>query len=255
MPGEDCTASPALGPRLLHSLIHSICGCDARPRSACSRPPPRRTASPQWIAQHARPTHHPQRALTVLRCSAGVGLDRRCRGGGECLRRERIPRNLHRARRHHDTRTLQVCFALHHLRRARPVHTPLLIHPCNCARTRARLTFSLAVCAARVSIWSEPASRGCCADFQTAEDACSLPPRDGGATACCKMCMWTAAEAAKVSGDRSGWRIWAVWTCGRLPRRVWASQCIVSRALESNCECLVIAWRDRGRRFGRAGMS
>ena len=55
--------------------------------------------------------------------------------------------------------------------------------------------------------------------------------------------MWTAAEAVRVSVDRLGWRIWAAWACGRLPCRVWASQRVVSRALVSDCECLVIVWR------------
>ena len=52
--------------------------------------------------------------------------------------------------------------------------------------------------------------------------------------------MWTAVEAVRVSGDRRGWRIWAAWTCGRLPCRVWASQRVVSRALVSDCERLVL---------------
>ena len=76
----------ALRPRALHRPFHSICGCGARPRSAYSRPPPRRTASPQWIAQQARPSHspptYPQRALSAAllrRCWVGPTLSRRRR--------------------------------------------------------------------------------------------------------------------------------------------------------------------------------
>ena len=54
------------------------------------------------------------------------------------------------------------------------------------------------------------------------------------------LCMWTTAEAVRVSGNRPGLCIWAVRTCGRPPCRLWASQRVVSRALVSDRGCLVL---------------
>lgn len=68
-----------------------------------------------------------------------------------------------------------------------------------------------------------------------------------------EMCMWTAAEAVRVSGDRPGWRTWAALACVRLPCRVWASKCVVSRALASDSVCLVDTRRTPAR--GMLGVS
>ena len=71
---QSCSTASAGAARALARRTHAH-----RPAAR-----PRLSGSP---SKHARPTHHPptRSERSVLRCSAGVGLDRRCRGGGECL--------------------------------------------------------------------------------------------------------------------------------------------------------------------------
>ena len=98
--------------------------------------------------------------------------------------RQRPGRGAHDTRSHPKALQLDATF-IHSLARcALPCSVCVeacaqtLADPLNCAPNRARLTFSLAARAAGSSRLSTTACRGCGVDFQTTEDACSLPPHE-----------------------------------------------------------------------------